>query len=295
MGVFEESIPEPEDTFDLDALHLAPAGWPEHGAISFDHVVLRYRPGLPLALKGACLEVPSGKWLSICGRTGSGKSTMLIALLRLCGPLDSGTVRLDDVDVRSLPIETLRGAIGMVPQDPLMWSGTVAENLCPAGGVEDPQIWAMLEAVAVAPAVRAIGGLQAHVGSRGNAWSAGERQLLCLARCLLRGTCMPVLCVDEAAAGVDAATDEQVRQALSQHRAGRTMLAIAHHSAMLLESDVVAVMDQGVVVEFGTPSALCADSSSRFASLIRPVIATAGDIAQASNSSSEIIPADVSL
>jgi len=267
MIYFQASVPAAEGA---KAPTTAPGlHWPEQGALIFRNVVLRYRPDLPLALCGASLEVASGSWLSICGRTGSGKSTMLGALLRLCSPLDSGVILLDGIDVLSVPLEELRGAVAVVPQDALMWCGTVAENLCPGRTSSDERLWSMLEALTVAPAVLAAGGLGADVRSRGGIWSVGERQLLCLARCLLRAEAMRVICVDEAAASVDAGTDEIVRAALRQHAKGRTMLAVAHHRAMLLESDLVAVMDQGVVIETGEPAVLCADSSSHFGALMR--------------------------
>uniref|UniRef100_H3H5U8 Uncharacterized protein n=1 Tax=Phytophthora ramorum TaxID=164328 RepID=H3H5U8_PHYRM len=162
------------------------ASWPSRGTIRFDQLCLRYRPELPLVLKGVDMDVAAGEKVGICGRTGAGKSSLMVALFRICD-FDSGRVLIDDVDISSISVRELRRSLAIIPQDPVLFSGPLRENLDPFHEYSDERLWAVLKQVHMADKLRRWGsGLDFEVAEGGDNLSVGQRQLLCIGRALLK-------------------------------------------------------------------------------------------------------------
>ncbi|TSS35866.1 Multidrug resistance-associated protein 7 [Bagarius yarrelli] len=231
-----------------------PAPWPQHGQVEFNAAVLVYRPGLPNALDGVSFTVMPGERVGIVGRTGSGKSTLFLALFRMV-ELKQGCILLDGEDISQVGLSQLRSSLAIIPQDPFLFSSSVRENLDPCGCHLEHQLLDALEQCHLGDVVRRMGGLDAAVGERGKCLSAGQRQLLCLARALL--TEANVLCIDEATASVDHKTDMLLQKTIRERFKHKTVLTIAHRLNTIMDSDRVLVMHAGKVVEFDSPSALC--------------------------------------
>uniref|UniRef100_A0A8C7D0Y3 ATP-binding cassette, sub-family C (CFTR/MRP), member 10 n=1 Tax=Oncorhynchus kisutch TaxID=8019 RepID=A0A8C7D0Y3_ONCKI len=242
-----------------------PTSWPEQGWVEFRGAVLSYREGLPNALDGVSLVVRPGEKVGVVGRTGSGKSTLFLALFRMV-ELNQGQILLDGVDTRQVGLAQLRSKLAIIPQDPFLFSGTVRENLDPCGCHPDPRLLEVLEHCHLSPVINRIGGLGAEVGERGKSLSLGQRQLLCLARALL--TEANILCIDEATASVDQKTDKLLQQTIRETFQDKTVLTIAHRINTILDSDRVLVMHSGKVVEFDTPADLCQRDDSIFCKLV---------------------------
>uniref|UniRef100_A0A8C7QFD4 ATP-binding cassette, sub-family C (CFTR/MRP), member 10 n=1 Tax=Oncorhynchus mykiss TaxID=8022 RepID=A0A8C7QFD4_ONCMY len=242
-----------------------PTSWPEQGWVEFRGAVLCYREGLPNALDGVSLVVRPGEKVGVVGRTGSGKSTLFLALFRMV-ELNQGQILLDGVDTRQVGLAQLRSKLAIIPQDPFLFSGTVRENLDPCGRHPDPRLLEVLEHCHLSPVINRIGGLGAEVGERGKSLSLGQRQLLCLARALL--TEANILCIDEATASVDQKTDKLLQQTIRETFQDKTVLTIAHRINTILDSDRVLVMHSGKVVEFDTPADLCQRDDSIFCKLV---------------------------
>ncbi|KAM9315294.1 ATP-binding cassette sub-family C member 10 isoform 2-T2 [Pholidichthys leucotaenia] len=242
-----------------------PPAWPEQGWLEFRNVVLTYRDGLPNALDGVSLVVRPGEKVGIVGRTGSGKSTMFLALFRMV-ELKQGQILLDQLDISTVGLAQLRSRLAIIPQDPFLFSGTIRENLDPCGYHMDQQLLDVLDQCHLSTVVTRMGGLGAVVGERGRSLSAGQRQLLCLARALL--TEAKVLCIDEATASVDHKTDKLLQQTIREKFKDKTVLTIAHRINTIMDCDRVLVMHAGKVVEFDTPVALCQMDNSIFHRLV---------------------------
>ncbi|MED6267882.1 hypothetical protein CHARACLAT_016587 [Characodon lateralis] len=242
-----------------------PAAWPEQGSLEFCNVVLAYREGLPNALDGVSLVVQPGEKIGIVGRTGSGKSTMFLALFRMV-ELNQGQILLDQLDISTVGVAQLRSRLAIIPQDPFLFSGTIRDNLDPSKRHLDQQLLDVLDQCHLSTVVRRMGGLDAEVGERGKFFSAGQRQLLCLARALL--TQAKVLCIDEATASVDQKTDKLLQQTIRETFQDKTVLTIAHRINTIMDCDRVLVMHAGKVVEFDTPTALCQTDTSIFHRLV---------------------------
>ncbi|KXZ50332.1 hypothetical protein GPECTOR_17g973 [Gonium pectorale] len=246
-----------------------PAGlpaWPATGELEFRDVWMSYRPGLDPVLKGVSFRVLDGQKVGIVGRTGSGKSSLIVALFRLVEPL-SGAMLLDGVDLRSLRLGTARTALSAIPQEPVLFAGSVRSNLDPWGQHGDAELWAALGVVALREHVRGMGGLSAAVSEGGSNFSVGQRQLVCVARALLRQP--RLLVADEATASVDPETDGLIQRALRTHFKSSSVLTIAHRLNTILDSDAVLLMDAGRVAEFGPVPQLLATRGSAFAAMVR--------------------------
>ncbi|CAM9259775.1 unnamed protein product, partial [Ectocarpus fasciculatus] len=244
-----------------------PEGWPASGAVNLSGIKMRYRPGLDLVLKGVSLDIKGGERIGIAGRTGSGKSSLMVTLFRMVEPC-GGSLTIDGVDGLRVGLQDLRKAISIIPQDPVMFCGTMRDNLDPFGLCDDVTIWAALEAARLAQYVSGLEGkLEAEVSEGGENLSLGQRQLVCLARAVLRRN--KILVMDEATANVDVDTDSLIQEAIRQEFSGCTVLTIAHRLNTIMDSDRILVMQDGKVGEFDTPANLVANPESLLMGFIR--------------------------
>ncbi|CAN6448500.1 unnamed protein product [Victoria cruziana] len=240
--------------------------WPAYGEIDISELQVRYAPHLPLVLKGISCNFHGGAKTGIVGRTGSGKSTLVQALFRIIDP-SCGRIVIDGVDISTIGLHDLRSRLSIIPQEPTMFQGTVRTNLDPLEEYADEQIWEALERCQLGDVVRQKDGkLDATVTENGENWSVGQRQLVCLGRVLLKKS--RILVLDEATASVDSATDGLIQQTLRRHFSDCSIITIAHRIASVLDSDMVLVMENGLVAEYESPNKLLQDTSSAFAKLV---------------------------
>ncbi|CAE6417184.1 unnamed protein product [Rhizoctonia solani] len=243
-----------------------PQEWPQQGGINFRNVALRYRDGLPLVLDGLTFDVKPGERVGIVGRTGAGKSSLLTALFRVA-PLSGGTIEIDDVNIEKVGIETLRHRLSIIPQDAVLFEGTLRENIDPLKTRTDEQLYSALRRVKLlgpgsgAPPKDSKLHLDNEV--RDDSFSAGERQLLALCRALIKDHCK-ILILDEATSSVDVDTDSMVQQMIQRDFHGKTLLCIAHRLNTIAFYDRVLVMDKGRLKEYDTPLNLFDNPDSQF-------------------------------
>jgi ATP-binding cassette subfamily C (CFTR/MRP) protein 1 len=242
----------------LNETALLADGWPWTGDVEFEKVSMRYNPSSPLVLRDVSLSVPPGTTLGVVGRTGSGKSSLLLLLFRIVEIEKGGSIKIDGVDIRSVSIQTLREKLSIIPQDPTLFAGTIAYNLDATGRTSAEDMWAALEAASpeLATQFREFGGLETPVSEGGNNLSLGQRQLICLARALLRKS--KILVLDEATSSVDSGTDQQVQDTIRRQFVdkGVTVITVAHRLDTVLGYDKIAVLGDGKILEYGTPSEL---------------------------------------
>ena len=247
--------------------HSVSSNWPSSGKVEFQNVCLRYRDGLPLVLNNICFTVSEGEKIGVVGRTGAGKSSLAVALFRLT-ELSSGKILIDDQDISLLSLHDLRSRMSVIPQDPVLFSGTVRYNLDPFERYSDADIWFVLEQAHLKNNISKLPGqLDGEVLENGFNFSVGERQLMCLARALLRNC--KVLILDEATAAVDVETEATVHEVIDSSFAHCTILTIAHRLSTVVKSDRILVLDRGRVIEFEAPQKLLNDETSAFHKMLK--------------------------
>ncbi|XP_005885516.1 PREDICTED: canalicular multispecific organic anion transporter 1 [Myotis brandtii] len=233
-----------------------PAGWPSKGEIQFNNYQVRYRPELDLVLKGITCDIRSQEKIGVVGRTGAGKSSLTNSLFRIL-EASGGQIIIDGVDIASIGLHDLREKLTIIPQDPVLFSGSLRVNLDPFNNYSDEEVWKALELVHLKSFVANLPlGLSHELAEAGDNLSIGQKQLLCLARALLRKS--KILIMDEATAAVDLETDQLIQITIRKEFSHCTAITIAHRLHTIMDSDKVMVLDNGKIVEFGSPEELLA-------------------------------------
>ncbi|KAL2876598.1 hypothetical protein SGCOL_008176 [Colletotrichum sp. CLE4] len=241
-----------------------PSEWPSSGALSFSNVSASYGPRAELMLKSVTLTIEAGQHIAICGRSGSGKTSLVLSLLQMMH-VTKGIIKLDGVDLATVVQDDIRFRINVVTQDPFLVPGTIRFNIDPFGVVsDDSEISRTLERVGLWDIISRLGGLNQNMDSA--AWSAGQRQLLCLARAMVRKS--KVLILDEAMSSVDAVTESVMQDVIDNEFVGCTVLAVMHRLGHVVRYDKVALLEDGEVLEFGAPEELIS-ANTKFAELCR--------------------------
>ncbi|PNF14801.1 putative multidrug resistance-associated protein lethal(2)03659 [Cryptotermes secundus] len=230
-----------------------PKSWPSEGVIKFDRLYLRYSPAEEPVLKNLNFTIQAKQKVGIVGRTGAGKSSLIAALFRLA-PLE-GSIYIDGIDTLTVGLHELRNKLSIIPQEPVLFSGTLRKNLDPFDEYSDSILWRALEEVELKDVVNDLSaGLNSKVMEGGSNFSVGQRQLVCLARAIIRNN--TILVLDEATANVDPQTDTLIQQTIRKKFVNCTVLTIAHRLNTVMDSDRVLVMDAGTMVEFDHPHVL---------------------------------------
>ncbi|XP_061829744.1 multidrug resistance-associated protein 1 [Nerophis lumbriciformis] len=231
-------------------------GWPTEGCITFKGFGLRYRHDLDLAIRNITASIKGGEKVGIVGRTGAGKSSLTLGLFRMIEAAE-GQIFIDGVNISELGLHELRSRITIIPQDPVLFSGSLRMNLDPFDTYSDDEIWKALEFSHLKNFVSGLPDKLSHECSEGGEnLSVGQRQLLCLARALLRKT--KVLVLDEATAAVDMETDNLIQTTIRSQFDECTVLTIAHRLNTIMDYTRVLVLDKGEMIEFDSPSSLIA-------------------------------------
>ncbi|KAG7387268.1 hypothetical protein PHYBOEH_008328 [Phytophthora boehmeriae] len=241
--------------------------WPHSGSIDFDKVSFRYKEGGKLVLHSLNFTVEGGQKIGIVGRTGAGKSSITMALFRI-NELAAGTISIDGVDVGKIGLKTLREKLSIIPQMPVLFKGPLRDYLDPFGDFEDAQLWESIRQVGLGARINSEElKLMMTVEEKGENFSVGERQMLCMARALLRHS--RIVIFDEATAAIDHETDQKLQRLIRTAFANSTVITIAHRLDTILDSERILVLDDGQLVEFATPAELISTGHGHFFELMR--------------------------
>ncbi|SCU89344.1 LAMI_0D13234g1_1 [Lachancea mirantina] len=264
--------------------YTPPPQWPEEGKIEVNDLSLRYAPQLPKVIKNVSFVVDPKSKVGVVGRTGAGKSTIITALFRFLDP-ESGYIKIDNVDIASLDLKKLRQSITIIPQDPTLFAGTVKSNLDPYNEYTSDQIFEALKRVNLVTQeelnqedshnsdtnsvssdnVNKFLHLENEITEGGSNLSQGQRQLVCLARSLLRSP--KIILLDEATASIDYSSDAKIQQTIREEFSHSTILTIAHRLRSIIDYDKILVMDAGEVKEYDHPYSLLLNKNSIFYSM----------------------------
>jgi len=234
--------------------------WPARGDITFQNVYLRYRSGMNFALNGLSFSIKGGTKVACVGRTGAGKSSIIQALFRMVEIEDSSDVgldlssyiKIDGVDIQSIGLNLLRRKLSIIPQTPVVFTGTIRRNLDPFGIHSDENLWNVLGEVSLKEYIMKLENkLDTDMTVAASVFSAGQRQLICLARAILMKS--KILILDEATANIDVETDDFIQKKIMEKFADCTVVTIAHRLITIAHYDQVIVMDKGVLVECDSP------------------------------------------
>ncbi|KAH8913464.1 P-loop containing nucleoside triphosphate hydrolase protein [Atractiella rhizophila] len=253
--------------------------WPQRGRIAFEHVDVRYNNEANLALDDINFEIQGGTRLGVCGRTGSGKTTLINSLFRL-REIESGKIKIDGIDIAAISRLALRSRLTIIPQDPVLLATSLRDNLDIANCWSDDDIWKALESVHVRPFRCPITTTSSHVEglpakldttikNDGDTFSRGQRQLLCLARAMLSRN-KKIVAIDEGTSSIDQLTENALQEALRDAFRSCTVLIVAHRIHTIENSsDMIAVLDGGRLVEYDAPQELVKNEGGYFYKLAR--------------------------
>ncbi|XP_061388505.1 probable multidrug resistance-associated protein lethal(2)03659 [Musca vetustissima] len=255
----------PESAMETEEKNKPKGEWPTEGRIEFVNFKMRYNPNGDYVLRNLNMATRPFEKIGIVGRTGAGKSSIVQALFRLAN--NEGAIYIDGINTEQLGLYDLRSKISIIPQDPVLFSGTLRYNLDPLGVCSDADIWRVLEEVELKGHVSTmIGGLNCPMYDGGANFSVGQRQLVCLARSILRKN--KILIMDEATANVDPETDKLIQKTIRTKFSNCTVLTIAHRLHTVMDCDRILVMDAGQAVEFGHPYELLQKPNGVLRSLV---------------------------
>uniref|UniRef100_A0A669AY33 ATP-binding cassette, sub-family C (CFTR/MRP), member 9 n=1 Tax=Oreochromis niloticus TaxID=8128 RepID=A0A669AY33_ORENI len=250
----------------MDASQV-PENWPQDGEIKIQGLCVRYDPMLKPVLKHVNAYIKPGQKVGICGRTGSGKSSLSLAFFNMVDVFE-GKIIIDGIDICKLPLQTLRSRLSIILQDPVLFSGSIRFNLDPEKMCTDDRLWEALEIAQLKNMVKALpGGLDAVVTEGGENFSVGQRQLFCLARAFVRKS--SIFIMDEATASIDMATENILQKVVMTAFADRTVVTIAHRVHTILTADLVIVMKRGNIMEYDKPETLLEQEDGMFASFVK--------------------------
>ncbi|KAF5303203.1 hypothetical protein FQA39_LY10116 [Lamprigera yunnana] len=236
--------------------------WPNHGSISYKNVNLTYKTHGRRILKDLSFKIESKQKIGVVGRTGAGKTSIISTLFRLYDY--DGSITIDDIDIKTISINYLRSKISIIPQDPVLFSGTVRNNLDPYCKYSDKELWDALDKVEMKSLIKSLE-MEIYDGSSG--FSVGEKQLLCLARAIVCKN--SILVLDEATANIDSQTDILIQKIIKKTFSNCTVITIAHKLQTILDSDKILVLDLGSIVQYGPPKLLLEDQNGLFYSMIK--------------------------
>ena len=241
--------------------------WPKKGSIYFHDVYVRYPGSVKYALAGVSFYIKRGQKVGIVGRTGSGKSTIFSSLFRIV-EVSMGYISIDKKNTNSIDLDLLRSSISIIPQDPILFSGTIRYNLDPTGRVSDFTIWSVVDKCHLRDLINSWKGGLYHVisNSSSSALSAGQKQLICMARALLLNS--KIVCIDEATSNIDRGTEGFLQDTLRNEFNDVTVLTIAHRIETIVNSDKIIVLNDGTLVEFDSPVKLLNNKRSFFYGLV---------------------------
>ncbi|KGO72305.1 ABC transporter, integral membrane type 1 [Penicillium expansum] len=245
----------------LDRTPSLPTQWPAAGAVEFSGVVARHSATLPPVLKGISMSIRAGEKIAICGPSGSGKTTLILALLGMI-QFEQGNIRIDGFDLSDYSKAETRTKLNVITQDPFLVAGTIRFNVDPLEGASDDEIISALQKVRLWGKIEKEGGLD--MAMKVTTWSQGQKQLLCLARAMVRKG--KVLILDEATSSVDNETENFMQEIINTEFSTHTVLAVVHRLRFINHYDRIALLDNGVLMEFDSPEALMS-TDSRFKTL----------------------------
>lgn len=246
-----------------------PSEWPDKGEVIFSNYATRYREEMDLVIKDINCHIHPGEKIGVVGRTGAGKSSLTLGLFRIIEPA-SGIITIDGLDISKMGLHDLRSKLTIIPQDPVLFSGTLRMNLDPFEQYDDARVWEALAHSHLKEFVSSQAkGLMHECTEGGENLSLGQRQLVCLARALLRKT--KILILDEATAAVDLETDDLIQQTIHSEFRECTILTIAHRINTIMDYSRIMVLDNGKICEFDTPESLLQNKDSLFYSMAAAV------------------------
>ncbi|XP_032133378.1 multidrug resistance-associated protein 4 isoform X5 [Sapajus apella] len=243
-----------------------PAAWPHEGVIVFDNVNFMYSLDGPVVLKHLTALIKSREKVGIVGRTGAGKSSLISALFRLSEP--EGKIWIDKILTTEIGLHDLRKKMSIIPQEPVLFTGTMRKNLDPFNEHTDEELWNALQEVQLKETIEDLPGkMDTELAESGSNFSVGQRQLVCLARAILRKN--KILIIDEATANVDPRTDELIQKKIREKFAHCTVLTIAHRLNTIIDSDKIMVLDSGRLKEYDEPYVLLQNKESLFYKMVQ--------------------------
>ncbi|KAG0374142.1 hypothetical protein BGX24_010791 [Mortierella sp. AD032] len=283
MMEYSHTKPEisPRHMNNPDGSSVVPNSWPSEAQVTFSDMSLTYPRGDGPVLKNISLNFKAGEKIGIVGRTGAGKSSMIGALFRLVetmtgNPPQRGGISIDGIDISKIGVHDLRERMAIIPQEPFLFRGTLRFNLDPTNKHQDADIWNALEAAEIKRLVEGLEGrLDAVVDDNGKNFSIGERQLISLARAILRRS--KIIVMDEATANVDLQSDRMIQKAIHTQFQGATVFTIAHRlNTVIGDYDRILVLDQGEVKEFGEPWELLDEGNEKCCGWLKGMVAGTG-------------------